>query len=575
MFLLLSSCGGGGGGGGTPSPTSTGAIQGYVYIPYGSTSARNVSDTTGYKAYSGAAIKATCGSTVKNTTSGTNGYFKISSLPVVSCTVETKINGYITQTTQITVKANQTVTVGGADGVKMTPNTHGILTVTANVPGAGITLDGESTGISIPSELSYSFGYVSPGTHRVLVSKTGYDAAVEKQANVTAGNTTNVDFVLAPTGNSAPTANAGPDGKGFAGTKYRDDGWNGVKYVYTPQSIEYVLDGSLSSDPDGDALTYLWEQTNGNSVTLANANASKTTFIPVSSGTYTFKITVTDIYNKSNSDYVNIEINKIQGKLAFAGSEDQSGVDIFSMNADGTNRVRLTNNSYYDAIPRWSPDGTKIIYSTNPSDDETTYYPATMNGNGSNVNVLTTDTAGRDWSPDGQYILIQKKYNGYAELFRALPDGSGLTRITTTGREKASAYYSPNGTKITFVQNFGGDTYHIMVINSDGSNLLQLTNDSNMNLFVNWTPDGRILYTSLSCFGCNNILYVMNADGTGKQTWPVPSGVSDVENMSMTDDGKYIFYSDKNSFLHVMFADGSADMNLGLYGIFADYNPNP
>ncbi len=568
--LFISSCGGGGGGG-TSSSQTTGSVQGYVYIPYGSAPTRMVADTIGYKPYSGAAVKATCGSTVKNTTSGTNGLFKFSSLPVVSCTVETKITGYVTQTTQLTVKANQTVTVGGTDGVKMTPSTHGVISVSANISGGAITLDGDSTGIYIPTSLSYSFPYVKPGNHTVGMSKSGYESVTDQQVTVTAGNTSNVSFTLNPIGNHAPIANAGVDGKTFAAKYFTlQQQLNCNVNDYIPHDNYYLLDGSGSNDPDNNPLTYRWEQTSGTSVSLSNAAASKTTFVPTQTGTYTFKLIVNDGYLDSAPDNVNVSVAKISGKITFSSCQD-----IYTMNADGTNLQQLNNNNYYDAGPRWSPDGTKILYTSNPSRDEVTYFPTTMSSSGSNVNVLSTDTAGQDWSPDGQYILIKKKYNGYYELHRALPDGSGITRITTTGQNNSFAYYSSDGMKIAFVKNIGGDSYHIMVMNSDGSNLTQLTNDSLVHYNDNWTPDGRILFTNATCLGCNSTLYVMNADGTGKQAWPVPYGVNNVDLMAMTNDGDFIFYTDSSSKLHVMYSDGSADLNLGLYGIQVDYNPNP
>jgi flagellar hook assembly protein FlgD len=72
-----------------------------------------------------------------------------------------------------------------------------------------------------------------------------------------------------------------------------------------------ILDASNSFDPDGQIVSYLWEQMDGDSVTLADANAVTTTFVAppadVAGQTLTFKVTVTD-----NSDYENVAQVDIQ-----------------------------------------------------------------------------------------------------------------------------------------------------------------------------------------------------------------------------------------------------------------------
>src|SRR5438094_10080697 len=52
----------------------------------------------------------------------------------------------------------------------------------------------------------------------------------------------------------------------------------------------------------------------------------------------------------------------VNGKIAFASGKD-GDYEIYVMNADGTNQIRLTNNHPgYDVWPSWSPDGAKIAY---------------------------------------------------------------------------------------------------------------------------------------------------------------------------------------------------------------------
>ena len=92
--------------------------------------------------------------------------------------------------------------------------------------------------------------------------------------------------------NSAPTANAGEDQTVNA-------------------NVRVTLDGTASSDPNGDALTYAWTGPEG--ITLANADTDTATFTTTAAQvgqTLTFTLTVTDPGGKSASDEVEITVQR-------------------------------------------------------------------------------------------------------------------------------------------------------------------------------------------------------------------------------------------------------------------------
>ncbi|MFA6451531.1 MAG: ice-binding family protein, partial [bacterium] len=95
-----------------------------------------------------------------------------------------------------------------------------------------------------------------------------------------------VDYLI----NTAPVANAGPD--------------QSLIQPCVPSAI--ALDGSASSDADGNPLTYAWSQTGGPAVVLSSSTVQVPTFTPVATGTYTFSLTVNDGIINSAADSVTI-----------------------------------------------------------------------------------------------------------------------------------------------------------------------------------------------------------------------------------------------------------------------------
>lgn len=106
---------------------------------------------------------------------------------------------------------------------------------------------------------------------------------------------------IPPPDNQTPTANAGADQTVAAGT-------------------QVTLTGVASSDPDGNALTYSWQQTGGTTVTLSNSAAAQPTFAaPNQPTTLTFQLVVTDSFGVvSAADEVQVMV--INGPVGAEGT---------------------------------------------------------------------------------------------------------------------------------------------------------------------------------------------------------------------------------------------------------------
>ncbi len=104
--------------------------------------------------------------------------------------------------------------------------------------------------------------------------------------------------------------------------------------------------------------------------------------------------------------------------------------DVFVMNADGTNRVRLTDSPGADNHPAFSPAGPKIAFHSLRSGNGDIW---TMNVDGTDLAPLTTDLATDDdpvFSPDGKQIAFSSGRDGTIDVYVMAADGTEVRRLT-------------------------------------------------------------------------------------------------------------------------------------------------
>jgi Tol biopolymer transport system component len=136
-------------------------------------------------------------------------------------------------------------------------------------------------------------------------------------------------------------------------------------------------------------------------------------------------------------------------KIVFRGdldlAEPSGDEEIYVMDADGAEVHQLTANGDFDSAPAWSPDGTRIAFEKAAAGTFVPGVPAepgkeaeekdiyVMRADGTRVRRLT-DSAGLDegpvWSPDGTKIAFSSDRDGQQELYVMNSDGSDPRRLT-------------------------------------------------------------------------------------------------------------------------------------------------
>lgn len=146
--------------------------------------------------------------------------------------------------------------------------------------------------------------------------------------------------------------------------------------------------------------------------------------------------------------------------------------DIFTMNPDGTNSVNLTNSTgQHEGHGDWSPDGTKITFSKGIPNGEVNVW--TMDANGSNMFQVTNmswDEWSPNWSPDGTQIVFYGIFGNW-DIVRVNADGSGLTRLTDDPGADQGGSWTPES-QILFTSHRNQDS--IFRMNADGSGVTMI-----------------------------------------------------------------------------------------------------
>ena len=115
-----------------------------------------------------------------------------------------------------------------------------------------------------------------------------------------------------------------------------------------------MLDGSASTDPDNNIVSYAWTKISGpSSFNIVNVNAVQTQVSNLTEGTYQFELKVTDAGGLIDRDTMMVTLMALNPppactncKIVFVSDRD-GNAEIYSCNPDGSNISRLTNNAAY------------------------------------------------------------------------------------------------------------------------------------------------------------------------------------------------------------------------------------
>ncbi|MEQ1722590.1 MAG: M28 family peptidase [Pseudobdellovibrio sp.] len=171
-------------------------------------------------------------------------------------------------------------------------------------------------------------------------------------------------------------------------------------------------------------------------------------------------------------------------------------MEIYTMNADGSNVKRLTNTRGYDGGPFFSADGKKITWRRfTPDGNRAEIY--TMNVDGTEQKQLT-ELNSLSWAPffhpSGEYVVFATSVLGYAnfELFMVSTDGGKPIRVTNADGFDGLPSFSPDGKKLSWThRNEKGESQIYMADwnHEEARKLVGLSTPASAKVKFNLAPD--------------------------------------------------------------------------------------
>jgi Tol biopolymer transport system component len=225
--------------------------------------------------------------------------------------------------------------------------------------------------------------------------------------------------------------------------------------------------------------------------------------------------------------------------------------EIFSINTDGTNLINITNNGSDDNHPSFSPDGTRIAFSSDRDYVNGEIY--TIGSDGQNLTRLTTLGGNNPvFSHDGTKIAFISYRDSQSELYIMDANGNNQTRLTNNNDQERNIVFSPDDSKIVFTS-VGNGQSETFIINANGTNLINLTN-GNYGQTDNpqFSPGGQRIVFDHHTDDATNIT-IMNTDGTSAVNLTTHGS----EGRFSPDETKIIFSSDDTGGISAINTNGT------------------
>jgi TolB protein len=233
-------------------------------------------------------------------------------------------------------------------------------------------------------------------------------------------------------------------------------------------------------------------------------------------------------------------------KLAYVGKSGGKK-EIFVSDYDGHDVRQVTSDKSIALLPRWSPDGRRLIYTSYKEGGPMVYLHDMASGTVQRISARPGLNTGGAWSPDGTKLAITLSETGNSDIFIIDLSGKILKRVTEHWGIDVSPTFSPDGKKIAFVSNRSGSP-QIYIHDLAKGTEERLTFEGSYNTSPVWSSLNRIAFTSMD----QGKFKICSINPDGSRYRKLTEDHANSEDACWSPGGRYLaFASDRDGQYHI------------------------
>lgn len=253
------------------------------------------------------------------------------------------------------------------------------------------------------------------------------------------------------------------------------------------------------------------------------------------------------------------------GRIVMIGNTT-GNKEVYICDADGGNLKQLTSDKSISLAPRWSPDGSKIVYTSFLKGFADIYMIDVASGKRAVVARSPGINMAGAISPSGGEMLMVLSKDGNPEVYSKSFGSGQFTRLTRTPRAgEASPTWSPDGSQIAYVSDLAGaGSPQLYLMDRSGSSK-RLTSRGKENVDPDWGANNLIAFSSRRS-GLYSVYIINPATMEERQVSPSDAHYEDP---SWASDGRHLICTKREgrgTRIYLLDTMGDAPVCLTPYG---------
>jgi serine/threonine protein kinase len=218
-----------------------------------------------------------------------------------------------------------------------------------------------------------------------------------------------------------------------------------------------------------------------------------------------------DILPHWSRDHKRIAFTRVKG---WGTGAERS--QLYVMNADGSGLQKVTDAEGVTRVA-WSPDGKRLAYANSVGSNRKIFVITIGSPRPQQVTFSDSSDGGPDWSHDGRRLAFWSDRDGTQQIYTVDMNAAGkpTTKVTSTPHGADDPVWSPDDKRIAYTYVNSNRKNDIWVVDANGGNNRQLTDDPDHEMDPGWSANGKWV-----CFArgptARPQIWAVRADGTGE-----------------------------------------------------------